>query len=76
MSGDVSGLADARPDSDIGDNLWDPHNLRKLQPQDVGLSPLGCGECGADDIYNHPCPDCGYAPGRDEEQSTIAGWTR
>lgn len=76
MSGDVSGMADTRPDRDVGGNVWDPHNLSDKFPQDVGLSPLGCGECGADEIYSHPCPECEWSPGRDEEQSTIAGWSR
>lgn len=74
MSAPSGEFADSRPDEDIGDNLWDPHNLIKRLPHEVGLSPLGCGDCGAGEIFDHPCPECDYSPGRDEEQSTLEGW--
>lgn len=42
--------------------------VEDLLPEDVGLSPLGCGDCGAEDIGDHPCPQCGYDPaGGDED---------
>ena len=31
-------------------------------PEDVGLTPLGCSECGAREIGGHPCPECGHDP--------------
>lgn len=34
-----------------------------LWPHEVDLSPLNCGRCGAEEIYEHPCPECGYDPG-------------
>lgn len=41
--------------------LLDPPITRVL-PEDVGLSPLCCGRCGAQEIGGHPCPECGYDP--------------
>ena len=68
-------FADGRADAEVGDNLYDPHNLVTKRPQDVGLSPLGCGNCGQDAIMTHPCPNCDYAPGRDDDQHTLVEWS-
>jgi hypothetical protein len=37
--------------------------LGRMLPHEIeGLSPLGCGECGATVIAVHPCPECGFDP--------------
>lgn len=41
--------------------------LARFLPHEIeGMSPLGCGECGAEGIVVHPCPECGYNPGGGE----------
>jgi hypothetical protein len=44
-----------------GDGI-EPDVLADKLPHEVGLDPLGCGECGAVEIVQHPCPDCGFDP--------------
>jgi hypothetical protein len=39
-----------------------PTNLIKHRPEDVGLEPLNCGQCGAEEIDWHPCEECGFDP--------------
>lgn len=76
MSAETSGdFADSRPDGEVGDNFYDPHNLVKALPHEVGLTPLGCGRCGRSEIFDHPCPECDYAPGRDDAQQSLSGWS-
>jgi hypothetical protein len=56
------------PSPDLGDHVGRisdtvaPHVLAKMGPENLGLDPLGCGECGAAEIGEHPCPECGYDP--------------
>lgn len=40
----------------------DEHDLLKVAPDDLGLEPLHCGECGEKEIAEHPCPRCGFNP--------------
>lgn len=35
-------------------------SLDRMRPDELGLSPLDCGRCGEKEIYQHPCPECGY----------------
>lgn len=37
--------------------------VKDLLPHEIqGLSPLNCGQCGAEAIGDHPCPECGWDP--------------
>lgn len=40
----------------------EPAMLENKLPEDVGLSPLNCVECGARGIGGHPCDECGFDP--------------
>jgi len=48
----------------------DPNMVHRLLPEDLGLSPLGCAECGVVEIDGHPCPDCGHDP-RDAKRAEV-----
>ena len=45
----------------------DPEELAGINPEELGLSPLGCANCGERAIGSHPCPACGFEPGGDGE---------
>lgn len=52
-----------------------PFCIERLRPEDLGLSPLGCGECGQADIGTHPCPDCGFDPrATDRDNHQLTEW--
>lgn len=74
---DAGEFADSRPDEDIGDNFWDPHNLADKLPHEVGLSPLHCrdDDCDADEIYDWPCPECSFGSDRPDDESTLTEWS-
>lgn len=76
MSSDARDMADVRPDEEIGDNYWDPHNLIDKLPHEVGLSPLHCqnDDCEKDEIFHWPCPGCSFGADRPEDETTLAGW--
>lgn len=40
----------------------DPEVLAGVLPHELGLTPLGCGNCGAREIVEHPCRNCGFDP--------------
>lgn len=44
-------------------NLTCPAYAKIVSPPAVGLPPLNCGQCGAEAIRYHPCPECGFDPG-------------
>lgn len=40
----------------------EPHHVRAALPHEAGCSPLNCGRCGEPEIWEHPCPTCGFDP--------------
>lgn len=49
--------------------LSNPYRLQKVSPEDIGLPPLGCGNCGEQAIGEHACPVCGFDPEGDRQDA-------